>query len=159
MTAEDAIRFVAQRGIVLESARGPVPNLAETVAGEAIRGSWWKHPSADQIFRVTRAVRSSPDVLVCRLLGGKITYVHRRLWPALVRIAERIGPMRLAAVREEHTPQGKHCVHETPFPRWAPAEVRAAAARLSEADAAARLPEFFAGEIELPPGRRRRRFR
>src|SRR4030095_7234834 len=32
---------VREQGIVLQSARGPVPNLAEYVAGEPIRGSWW----------------------------------------------------------------------------------------------------------------------
>src|SRR4051794_2330166 len=30
--------------MVLQSARGPVPNLAECVAGEPIRGSWRGHP-------------------------------------------------------------------------------------------------------------------
>ena len=37
--------WVREQGIVLQSARGPLPNLAEWIAGEPIRGSWWGHPS------------------------------------------------------------------------------------------------------------------
>jgi len=44
MTPKDAIAFLDLHGIVLESARGPVPNLAEAVAGERIRGNWWGIP-------------------------------------------------------------------------------------------------------------------
>src|SRR3989441_10043065 len=79
MTRRSALSFVKRNGIVLESARGPVPNLAEAVVGGRIRGSWWSHARGKEIFWLTRAVRDSADVLVCRLVGGKITYVHRRL--------------------------------------------------------------------------------
>src|SRR5207249_7616917 len=82
VTPKNAIAFVRSHGIVLESARGPVPILAEAVAGERIQGGWWGHPKGHDIFAATRAVRDSPDVLVCRLLGGKVTYIHHRLWPA-----------------------------------------------------------------------------
>jgi hypothetical protein len=34
-----------------------------------------------------RASFAAADVLVCRLVAGKITYVHRRLWPAVHRLA------------------------------------------------------------------------
>ncbi len=88
MTPEEALTFVKASGIVLESARGPAPSLATTAAGEEIHGSWWGHAKGNEIFLLTRAIRRSPDVLVCRLIGGKITYVHRRLWPALIRLSE-----------------------------------------------------------------------
>src|SRR6266511_3789241 len=38
-----ALAFVRRHGVVLEGARGPVPNLAEAVATGPIRGSWWGH--------------------------------------------------------------------------------------------------------------------
>lgn len=139
MTRDQAIRFVRQHGIVLEAGRGSVPSLAEEVVGARIRGSWWGHPRGKEIFSLTRAVRAAPDVLVCRLVGGKVTYVHRRLWPALVRLAGRFPRSRLAAVREVHTGRGSHVVERTPFPHWVPAAVRAAAARLEPADARTRL--------------------
>ena len=143
MSPKAALAFVKAQGIVLESARGPVPNLAERVAGGRIRGSWWAHRKGREIFWLTRAVRDSPAILVCRLVQGKVTYVHRRLWPALVRLARRIGVTRLAAIREIHLPSGKHIVRVTPFPRWLPAGVRRAARRLSDARAAAALGGRF----------------
>jgi hypothetical protein len=73
---------------------------------------------------------------VCRLVGGKITYVHRRLWPALVRLAEDVDSRRLAAICEVHTHSGKHKVNTTPFPEWVPKDVMRAAKRLSREEAA-----------------------
>jgi hypothetical protein len=137
MTSRAALSFVKRHGVVLESARGPLPNLAEAVAGGRIRGSWWGHAKGKEIFWVTRAMRDSADVLVCRLVGRKITYVHKRLWPALVRLAWRFPRRDLAAVQEIHTPEGKHVTRIVPFPRWAPAAVKRAARRLSLADARA----------------------
>ena len=124
-----------RRGIALESARGPVASLAEAVAGGPIRGSWWGHAKGKQIFWLTRAVRDSPEVLVCRLMGGKVTYVHRRLWPAVVRLAHIFGRRNLAALREVHTSRGHHKLQAVPFPRWVPPAVKRQARRLSEADA------------------------
>jgi len=131
MTPKQALSFVKTKGIVLESGRGPVPGLAQTIAGEAILGSWWAHPKGNLIFSCTRAIRASKDVLVCRLVGGKVTYVHRRLWPALARLAGQFDAGRLAALREVHTATGKHKVDAVAFPKWVPAEVRRAAANLT----------------------------
>src|SRR5215831_20196669 len=100
---DDPVAFVEEHGVVLEGSRGPVPSLAEAIAGEPIRGSWWGHREGRSIFRASRLVRDSDDILVCRLIGGKITYVHRRLWPALVRLSKLIDKDSLAAVRETHT--------------------------------------------------------
>lgn len=120
---------------MLESGHGPVPSLAEAVAGESIRSNWWGHPRGRDIFRATRAVRDSPDILVCRLIAGKITYIHRRHWPALVRIADALGSKRLAAIHEVHTASGAHKVVTTAFPQWVPEAVRLAAQKLSETEA------------------------
>jgi hypothetical protein len=139
MTRRSALSFVKRNGIVLESARGPLPNLAEAVVGRRIRGSWWGHARGKEIFGLTRAVRDSTDVLVCRLVGGKITYVHRRLWPALVRLAPNFARRDLAAVREVHTASGRHEERLVPFPRWVPPAVKRAARRLAVADAQAAL--------------------
>jgi hypothetical protein len=135
----DALEFVRREGIVLQSARGRVPSLAELVAGGRIAGSWWGHPKGHEIFRAAERVIESGEVLVCRLVDGKITYVHRRLWPALVRLAPRFPPGGLAQVAEEHTSSGRHRRRVTPFPEWVPPDVEAAAARLSEAEAERQL--------------------
>ena len=123
----------------MESAHASVPSLAQVVAGEPLKGSWWAHPKGNEIFLLSRAIRSSPDVLVCRLVDGKITYVHRRLWPALVKLADRFSKHRLAAVKEAHTPTGKHKLLVTPFPGWVPKEVLRVAQKLTDREAALQL--------------------
>ena len=82
MNQKEALAFVERHGIVLQAARGPLPNLAEAIAGGTIRGSWWGHPKGKEILRAAKTIGASPNVLVCKLVEGKITYVHRRLWPA-----------------------------------------------------------------------------
>jgi len=135
MTSRQAQAFVRRHGVVLMAARGAVPSLAEAIAGGPYRGSWWGHPKGKEMFRLFGEVIESKDVLVCRLAGGKITFVHRRLWPALVRLAGRFPKGALAAVRQEHTATGAHRTVRTPFPRWVPREVLESARRLDEARA------------------------
>jgi hypothetical protein len=141
-----ALAFIKEQGVVLESGRGVVPSLTQAIAGESILGSWWGHPKGRVIFRVTRAVRDSADVLVCRLIDGKITYVHRRSWPALVRLADEIGPARLDAIREEHTKSGAHKLVTIAFPQWVPPEVRNAAEKLSAVEARRQCGHWLTAE-------------
>jgi hypothetical protein len=135
----DTVAFVREHGVALASARGPVPSIAEAVAGEPIRGSWWAHPRGPAIFAALSALDDRDDVVCCKLVDAKVTFVHRRLWPALVRLADDLGPERLAAVRQEHTATGAHRNVVTPFPDWVPADLVAAAAALDRAAARAAL--------------------
>ena len=64
-----------------------LPSVAGLVAGERIGGSWWGHPRAQEIYQAANGLADSPDVIVTKLIAGKVTYVHRRLWPALVAMA------------------------------------------------------------------------
>lgn len=127
--------------MLLQSAKGPVPNLADLVAGEQIRGSWWSHPRSHDIFVAVNEARDSDDVVALRLVRGKVTLVHRRLWPALVRLADRYPASALAALHEEHLPNGRHRTTTTAFPDWVPDDVQRAAQRLSVDDAESLLPE------------------
>ena len=142
MTAAEALAFVEEHGVVLVSARGPVPNLAETIAGEPIKGSWWSHPKSHRIFAILEVVTESEEVLVCRLVKGKITLVHRRLWPALVRLAASFPPDRISKVKQEHTSSGRHVNKEVPFPDWVPPKVMKQAKSLNEEQALAALGEW-----------------
>jgi len=147
MTAAQVLAFIEKRGVVLVSAKGPIPRLTEVIAGEPIKGSWWGHPKGHQIFAILEAVTESEDVLVCRLVKGKITLVHRRLWPALVRLAERFSPGQVAQVKQQHTSSGRHVNKEVPFPRWVPAAVIKQAKSLSEAEAIAALGKWATAEL------------
>jgi hypothetical protein len=144
MTSRQALAFVRKHGVVLEAARGSAPSVAEFIAGAPVRGNWRSHPRSHEIFAVTRTIRDSDDVLVCRLVNGKVTFVHRRLWPALVRIANRFPSARLSQVREIHTTHGHHVTRDVPFPSWVPRSVHAAAKALSKEAALAK----FAALIE-----------
>jgi hypothetical protein len=144
MTPQAALALVRRHGVVLEGARGSVPTLAEAVVGERIHGSWWGHTKGQEIFRLTRAVRDSGDVLVCRLVGHKITYVHRRLWPALVRLADDFARDDLAALHEIHTSGGRHELRVVPFPRWVSPTLRRQARKLTEPEARAALGDAWA---------------
>jgi hypothetical protein len=132
MTGDEAISFIQEHGVVVASAKGPVPRLTEAIVNEPIKGSWWAHPRSHEIFAVLQAVADSEDVLVCRLVNGKVTFVHRRLWPALVRVAKRFAAAQLAQVHEEHTASGRHVNRKIPFPKWVPPEVMGQAKRMSE---------------------------
>ena len=160
MTAAEAIAFVQQHGVVLVSAKGAVPRLSEAIAGEPTKGSWWAHPKSHHIFAILQAVTDSEDILVCRLVDGKLTLVHRRLWPALVRVADRFPATRIAKVRDEHTPSGHHVSREVPFPKWVPTEVKEQAKSIGEQEALTALgPWTLLSEPPLKGTRRKRRAR
>lgn len=139
MTAAEAISFIEEHGVVLASAKGPVPRLTETIVNEPIKGSWWAHPKSHQIFAILQAVADSEDVLVCHLVNGKVTFIHRRLWPAVVRVAKRFPSAQIAQVHEEHTASGRHVTREVPFPQWVPPEVVERAKGMSEKEALSSL--------------------
>ena len=145
MTVEQALTFIKKHGVVLASARGPVPRLSEAIVNSPIKGSWWAHPKSRQIFSVFQAVTHSNDVLVCRLVNGKVTFVHRRLWPALARVASRFPSSRISQVHEEHTASGRHITREVPFPKWVPPEVMKRAKALSEKEALDSLGPWIRG--------------
>ena len=144
MTPEDAAAFVRHHGVVLASAKGPVPNLAEAIAGEPISGSWWSHPRSQAIYAILRDIQDASDILVCRIVKGKITFVHRRLWPHLIRMAHRFPAEHLAQIREEHTKTGRHATRAVAFSEWAAPDLRAEAAGLAEEDALGALGDWIA---------------
>lgn len=157
MTAAEALRFVHHHGAVLVAAKGPLPRLVEAIAGARLAGSWWAHARGREIFAILQELGDSPDILVCRLVNGHVTLVHRRLWPALVRMGANFEPERLAQVRQEHTPSGRHVNHETPFPKWVPQEILAASQTLSEVQARRMLGPL--AQLPARPAVRRRRRR
>ena len=88
-----------------------LPSVVAKVVGEPVRGSWWGHPKSKDIYNINVRLAEHPDVLVSKLLSGKNTFVHRRLWSALIAIGgsneswqlNRLDPMAkslLEAVRK-----------------------------------------------------------
>jgi len=138
--AASTLAWIEEHGVVLQSARGPVPNVAEFIAGEPIRGSWWGHRSGKEIYAILSIVDDSPDVVATRLVNDKVTLLHARVWPSIVRVSDALGVARLAAIHSEHTASGAHRSFEVDFPTWVPDEAKRAAKGLSEDEAFALLP-------------------
>jgi hypothetical protein len=65
-----------------------LPDVVALVAGRSPRSSrarsWWSHPRARLVFAVLSALEEHPDVLFAKLIFGKVTLVHRSLWPSLL---------------------------------------------------------------------------
>ena len=99
---DDALRLVRERGLLTLTAAGAGPSLAEAIAGEPVKGACSAHPAGERIFEIATALEASPEVLALKLVGGKMTFLHRALWPALVRIAR--DPGRVAEALELLSP-------------------------------------------------------
>lgn len=69
-----------------------LPSVATIVAGGPIRGSWWGHPKGGEIYRAAAGLEQAGDVVATRLVSGKVTFVHRRLWQALLSVARSAEP-------------------------------------------------------------------
>jgi hypothetical protein len=135
------VKLVAKHGVVLASAKGPVPNVAEVVAGAPIVGSWWAHPKGRAIFAALSEIDDSDDVRCFKLIDGKVTLVHRRTWPALVRLARDgvLSAASVASLQQEHLPTGEHRNIVTPFPDWVDDATAKAADKLATDAARAQL--------------------
>lgn len=88
---ESVLRALATHGLLLES-DAKLPSVAGFVVGAPVRGSWWGHPKGHDIFWTAEAIAAHPGVLQTKLVSGKVTYVHRRLWPPLVSVAAAREP-------------------------------------------------------------------
>jgi hypothetical protein len=77
------------------------PNVVKLVTGETLRGSWWAHPRSHEIFRCLNAIAADPAVLVTKLIHKKVTFVHRRLWPAVLSVASARDAWQLEGLSPE----------------------------------------------------------
>ncbi|MFN7134882.1 MAG: hypothetical protein ACK4N5_22570 [Myxococcales bacterium] len=85
-TLDDALGWLERGGALSLTPNGALPSLVEQVAGEPVKGSWWKHPRGGDIFQLASALDDHPDVLAVKLVRGKVVFLHRALWPALLRV-------------------------------------------------------------------------
>ncbi len=63
------------------------PSVCTLITDEPLKGSWWSHPMAQTIFQVNELLDDHPDVLITKLVSGKVTFIHRKLWPELFAVA------------------------------------------------------------------------
>jgi hypothetical protein len=92
-----------------------------------------------EIYALLQKIDKSKAVLTCPLASGRVTYVHRRLWPAFVRLSRQFPEHGLDKIQQVHLPTGRHERRDIPFPEWVPKSVLTSARRLSKRDATAEI--------------------
>jgi hypothetical protein len=90
-TTEDALQLLGERGVMALTRQPPLRSLVEEVAGAPVPGSWWAHARGGDIYRIANELEDHPEVLIAKLVAGKVTFVHARLWPALYRVVGDAG--------------------------------------------------------------------
>lgn len=82
---ENVFSKILEFGFLLES-DPKLPSVCSIIAAAPVRGSWWSHPLAQTIFQVNEKLEEHPDVLITKLISGKVTFVHRKLWSEILAI-------------------------------------------------------------------------
>lgn len=96
----DVVGQLETAGLLLQQDKKLV-SVVGMIAGETLQGSWWSHPKAREIFGALTFLRDHPDVLFVKLVGGKVTLLHRRLWPALLAVAGSNEPWQMGGLSRE----------------------------------------------------------
>ena len=91
-------RLLERHGLLL-CHDAKLPSATACIAGAPIRGSWWGHAQGKLIYEtLTRIIDT---VAWPKLVLGKDTLVHRRLWPALVAAAESRQDWQLRGLKPD----------------------------------------------------------
>jgi hypothetical protein len=77
------------------------PSISGLVAGPSVRGSWWAHPQAHEMFGLACELRSHPDVMIAKLISGKVTLIYRPLWPAVFAVGTAREAWQMKALSKE----------------------------------------------------------
>ena len=129
------IAELRKRGLLLMQDK-KIASVVTIMAGEPVKGSWWSHPRAHEMFRALEKLGDHPDVLTTRLIAGKVTYVHRPLWASFLAVATSGDPWQerglgkrpdkralqerlLIFAQEVHTESGKHELKLQSWDAWA----------------------------------------
>ena len=81
----EALGQLALHGLLLKS-DPKLPSVITLVAGEPVRGSWWGHPMGNQMFHLLESLEDHEDAALVKLVSGKDTFVHKRLFSHLASI-------------------------------------------------------------------------
>jgi hypothetical protein len=88
MVACATVVLTLQRhGVLLQQDRKML-SVVGIITGETLSSSWWNHPRGSEIFDCLTRLVDRADVLTTRLITRKVTFVHERLWPALLAVAK-----------------------------------------------------------------------
>ena len=88
-------RELSRIGLLLQHDRA-LPSVTTLVAGSPITGSWWGHARGRDIYALLLELERGSGKVCCKLVDGKVTYVHPRLWPTLLTLALHEPELRSA---------------------------------------------------------------
>jgi hypothetical protein len=94
------IAAIEEHGLLLLQDKA-LPNAVTVVTGEHVHGSWWAHPRSHEIFRILDEATDDPDILSAKLVSRKVTFVHRRLWPALFAVGNAREPWQTSGLSRQ----------------------------------------------------------
>ena len=98
-SAAEVLAKLEESGLLLVQDKS-LPNVVRLITGETLKGSWWSHAKAQQIFQVLSELADHRDVLFAKLVGGKVTLIHRRLWRAFLSVAISREPWQIASLSD-----------------------------------------------------------
>jgi hypothetical protein len=75
--------------------------LVGLVVGGPVAGSWWGHSKGSEIFHAAGQLEDHPDIATTKLVSGKVTYVHRRIWPDIIAVGQSREPWQLQRLTGE----------------------------------------------------------
>jgi hypothetical protein len=121
--ADKVLSELWRYGLLLASDRRLL-SVTTLVSGKPVHGSWWASPRGREIYRVMSNLAEHPDVTVAKLINHKITYVHRKLWNALVAVATEQAPWQFRPLSSQAkelfslvTRRGSYATNEAPDPK------------------------------------------
>ena len=72
-----------------------LPSVSGLIARETVSGSWWSHKAAQRIFSTLGQLEDHRDVIFTKLISGKVTLVHRKLWSEIFSLGTSHAPWQL----------------------------------------------------------------
>lgn len=89
-----ALQTLKRVGFLMET-DACLPSVSGLIAGEVVSGSWWSHEAAQRIFSTLGQLEDHRDVIFTKLISGKVTLVHRKLWSEIFAIGTSYAPWQL----------------------------------------------------------------
>src|SRR5207237_9147955 len=82
---EEALQVLREERVLsLTDTRGLRSRVGEVLG--KVHGSWWGHPEGGRVYEIASELERSREVLGAKLVDGKVAFVHRALWPQLLRV-------------------------------------------------------------------------
>lgn len=97
---KDVLDRIDSTGLLLQQDKTR-ENVVRIVTGETLSTSWWNHPKAGFVFSILESVAKHPDITLSKLIQGKVTFIHRRLWPSIYTVGSSKEDWQLRTLTQD----------------------------------------------------------